>query len=254
MGASAHVTFPGVRRVYGRRKRRRRPCPDSEGEEEGHESTIARRCVSSLVVLPHEVRGPRDPRDPLPSPLGGTRLVRATGTVSTARLAWDEAIVPSGLVCRMKRPAESPEAGELLGRGREQDRLREALARLRAGDGGLWLVEGDAGAGKTTLVESVLPPRLSVLRGGGPDRGVPYGPLRTALGGRLPESAAEAAAGSGDVPAVVRDEFERLARQRPTGGVPRRPAVGGRRDTGRAGQLGGAFDGAAPPGHRRVSQ
>ncbi|WP_175408264.1 LuxR family transcriptional regulator [Streptomyces sp. TRM64462] len=112
----------------------------------------------------------------------------------------------------MRRPAEKPEAGRLLGRWREQARLREALARLRGGEGGLWLVEGDAGAGKTTLVESVLPPELRVMRGGGPGRGVPYGPLRAALGGHWP-GAAEA---EGDVPTVLRETFERLARERPT--------------------------------------
>lgn len=99
-----------------------------------------------------------------------------------------------------------------MGRRREQDLLREALAGLRGGDGGLWLVEGDAGTGKTTLVESVLSPELRVMRGGGPDRGVPYGLLRTALGGHLPG----AAGAEGDVPAVVTEEFERLARERPT--------------------------------------
>ncbi|MER7406217.1 LuxR C-terminal-related transcriptional regulator [Streptomyces sp. NPDC000070] len=112
----------------------------------------------------------------------------------------------------MRRPAERPEAGRLLGRRREQGRLREALVRLPAGDGGLWLVEGDAGAGKTTLVESVLSPELRVLRGGGPGSGVPYGPLRTALGGHWPGTAGA----ESDVPAAVREAFERLARQRPT--------------------------------------
>ncbi|MEV3989899.1 AAA family ATPase [Streptomyces sp. NPDC049837] len=103
----------------------------------------------------------------------------------------------------------------LLGREREQGRLREALARVPGGDGGLWLVEGDAGAGKTTLVESVLsalPSAWRVMRGGGPGSGVPYGPLGTAFGGHVP-----GAEGAGrDVPAAVREAFERLARDRPT--------------------------------------
>lgn len=114
---------------------------------------------------------------------------------------------------RMRRPVERPETGRLLGRWGEQDRLREALVRLRGGDGGLWLVEGDAGAGKTTLVESVLSPELRVMRGGGPGRGIPCGPLRAALSGHWPGAAAGA---EGDVPAVVREAFERLARERPT--------------------------------------
>lgn len=115
----------------------------------------------------------------------------------------------------MKRTAEKPEAGGLLGRWREQARLREALARSGHGDGGLWLVEGDAGVGKTTLVESVLPSLPSpwrVMRGGGPGSAVPYGPLRTALGGHLPG----ASGAEDDVRAAVREAFERLARERPT--------------------------------------
>lgn len=121
---------------------------------------------------------------------------------------------------RMTRPTRRPEAGGpepggLLGREREQARLREALARLPGGDGGLWLVEGDAGAGKTTLVESVLsafPAAWRVMRGGGPGSAVPYGPLRTASGGHVPG----ADGAEGDVPAAVREAFEHLARDRPT--------------------------------------
>jgi predicted ATPase len=82
-----------------------------------------------------------------------------------------------------------------VGRERESRVLTEALARIRAGDGGAVLVAGEAGIGKSRLIAEL---RLSaeaggvvVLRGAcfEPDRAVPYAPFadlfRTALDDHL---------------------------------------------------------------------
>lgn len=130
-----------------------------------------------------------------------------------------------------------------VGREREQYLLKETVARLNEGVGGLCLVAGDAGAGKTTLIESVLSlseTALRILRGGARGGGaVPYEPLRGALHDHLRSSPVEAldeahmgAAGLGlalpelglapyasapeDIPLAIRGTFERLAKQRPT--------------------------------------
>lgn len=104
--------------------------------------------------------------------------------------------------------------------------------------GGLFLVGGDAGAGKTTLVESVLAEtEARVIRGGAQVGRGPYAPLAAALrdhlrrsredarparvhpslGLLLPEvgPAPKAAQGQGIVHSI-RHGFERLAEQRPT--------------------------------------
>ncbi|MBT2492700.1 AAA family ATPase [Streptomyces sp. ISL-96] len=137
-----------------------------------------------------------------------------------------------------KRVAHAPDAsaegaGRLVGRGREQAVLHEAIARLKDGEGGLYLVEGDTGVGKTTLVESVLRSAdvadVSVLRGGARGGAVPYGPLMAALRDQLwdqlrdqhprrsgGEAADEGNEGMEDVPSAMKRAFERLARRRPT--------------------------------------
>ncbi|MEX0790621.1 MAG: ATP-binding protein, partial [Actinomycetota bacterium] len=83
-------------------------------------------------------------------------------------------------------------AVELVGRETEQQTLELAISRLRGGTGGVCLVSGDAGSGKTTLVESVLSRAdVRVLRGGSASGGLPYAPLRAALHDYLRRSALE---------------------------------------------------------------
>jgi len=129
----------------------------------------------------------------------------------------------------------------LVGREREQEILEKAIDGLTEGVGGVCLVAGEAGAGKTTLIESVLASYTGrVLRGGAHGSGaVPYGPLRAALrnhlrsstrdeadklavlapsltlvmpelGGAVPTAVAE------EVPGAIRGTLERLAQARPT--------------------------------------
>lgn len=71
----------------------------------------------------------------------------------------------------------------LIGREREQAELRRVLAAARAGQGGLTLLAGEAGVGKTCLVEDVLAGAdLSVLAGAAyQDLALPYGPILTVL-------------------------------------------------------------------------
>jgi DNA-binding CsgD family transcriptional regulator/tetratricopeptide (TPR) repeat protein len=132
-------------------------------------------------------------------------------------------------------------ASRLVGRAHEQDILGDAVARLREPEGGLVLVAGDAGAGKTTLVEAVLSSTdANVLRGGAHAGGAePYAPLRTALQDHLRRSPAaeaghltelspsltllmpelgdgEPAKAAEDVPLAIRRAFEQLAEQGPT--------------------------------------
>ena len=45
---------------------------------------------------------------------------------------------------------------ELVGREREHAALRDAIATAAGGDGGILLVAGEGGVGKTALVESAL--------------------------------------------------------------------------------------------------
>ena len=49
-----------------------------------------------------------------------------------------------------------PRAMELVGRQREQAALGNAIAVAAEADGGILLIAGDAGVGKTALVESAL--------------------------------------------------------------------------------------------------
>jgi DNA-binding SARP family transcriptional activator len=73
--------------------------------------------------------------------------------------------------------------GSLIGREREQATLKVALDRLQAGRGGLALVSGEAGVGKTRLVEDELRASgVAFLRGDAPEHaGPPYGPIAAVL-------------------------------------------------------------------------
>jgi len=128
----------------------------------------------------------------------------------------------------------------LVGRELEQTTLGETVARLSEAAGGLVLVAGEAGAGKTALVEAVLSSTdVRVLRGGAHDGGaVPYGPLKAALrdhlrsapgdgvddgallepslGLVLPELGPAPQAEAEEIRPAIRGAFERLAQQRPT--------------------------------------
>ena len=78
-----------------------------------------------------------------------------------------------------------PWAMDLVGRQREQAALRDAIASAAGGDGGLFLVAGEGGVGKTALVESALAGNGGlVLRGAADQRVVrPYAPVVAAFRG-----------------------------------------------------------------------
>lgn len=71
----------------------------------------------------------------------------------------------------------------LVGRTRELGMLAAALAGIRDGKGGMLLVAGEAGAGKTRLVEAVLSAAELTVVGGRsmPQATPPYGPIVAAL-------------------------------------------------------------------------
>ncbi len=76
----------------------------------------------------------------------------------------------------------------LIGRGAELDRLVEAVDRARTGSGGLVLLAGEAGMGKTRLAGEVARRcgDVLVLSGAASHSGtVPYGPVVAALRGHL---------------------------------------------------------------------
>ena len=74
---------------------------------------------------------------------------------------------------------------ELVGRQREQAALGNAIAVAAEADGGILLVAGEGGVGKTALVESALAEDgVLVLRGAADQRAVrPYAPVVAALRG-----------------------------------------------------------------------
>ncbi|MDQ4097504.1 MAG: AAA family ATPase [Actinomycetota bacterium] len=132
-------------------------------------------------------------------------------------------------------------AVRLVGRDSEFGALVETIAQASDGPGGLCLISGDAGAGKTSLAESVLSSTTTrVLRGAAHASGsVPYGPLRAALRDHLrrssvkdadelamaapslnlvlPDLTSTVAAGDPEqIPQAIREAFERLGQQHPT--------------------------------------
>jgi tetratricopeptide (TPR) repeat protein len=72
---------------------------------------------------------------------------------------------------------------DLIGRARERRVLGDRLDRAAAGEGGLLLLAGEAGVGKTSLADAVLGAcDLLVLRGVASEQGrTPYAPIITAL-------------------------------------------------------------------------
>ncbi|TMK44558.1 MAG: ATP-binding protein, partial [Actinobacteria bacterium] len=67
---------------------------------------------------------------------------------------------------------------ELIGREAELSTLADVLAEVRNGKGGLVLIAGEAGVGKTRLADDALArSELLVLRGSAAPEGTPYGPI-----------------------------------------------------------------------------
>jgi hypothetical protein len=106
-------------------------------------------------------------------------------------LALPTAAAPAG----PPAPAASPSSGVFVGRGRELHRLRSALTEAAAGQRRTVLVAGEAGIGKTRLgaeFAALAADGATVLAGRSDQYpGVPYLPLREALGRHLAAAPAE---------------------------------------------------------------
>ncbi|MDQ2806298.1 MAG: AAA family ATPase [Chloroflexota bacterium] len=93
--------------------------------------------------------------------------------------------VPGTSSAAVTGPPAGNAISPFVGRAAELAALQAALARLRQGQGGLLLVCGEAGVGKTRLVQEALAAggvaRIAWARCFVPDRGVPFGPLRDPL-------------------------------------------------------------------------
>ncbi len=106
--------------------------------------------------------------------------------------AWRRPEPPERPEGRGRHPLEVTERPPLVGRERELAQLAEAWQRAAAGQGGLLLVSGEAGVGKTRLVErlaeSVRWRGSRVLWGRcyAYERSLPYQPLSEALRAVLP--------------------------------------------------------------------
>lgn len=138
----------------------------------------------------------------------------------------------------------------LVGRERERQVLDGRFERAAAGEGGLLLLAGEAGVGKTSMAETVLAAHpLLVLQGMASEQGkTPYAPIVTALraydriapgalgeSGRLsshlavllPELGQSPEAGDSLALAeALRAAFSEMADRRADSGVLRRPPMG----------------------------
>src|SRR4051812_26634410 len=120
------------------------------------------------------------------------------GSAAEVRAALDRLLPAAGPV------SISPEAGRLVGREAELDAARAALARAWEGALGTLLVTGEAGVGKTALVEAVAAEARerggATLRGRGEPAGGPSGvwrPIVRALAATAPGHAVAGASPPG---------------------------------------------------------
>src|SRR4029453_18626330 len=98
---------------------------------------------------------------------GALRLSCSTRPGAGAPQDETSAVVPGGWWPRGRLTLQfMPRAMELVGRQREQAALRDAIAVAAEADGGILLIAGDAGVGKTALVESALAERSGERRVG----------------------------------------------------------------------------------------
>ena len=102
----------------------------------------------------------------------------------------------------------------LIGRDGERARLLAALAAARAGRGSLLLVSGEAGVGKTRLVEEALGDGL-LVRGVAAGGGAPFGPVVAALRSYL-RSAPDGLASCGPLRSHLALLLPELGEARPT--------------------------------------
>ena len=102
--------------------------------------------------------------------------------------------------------------------------LLDAVSRLRAGEGGVAIVSGEAGIGKSTLLDAfiaALPAEVRLLRGWCDNlvTAHPLGPIREAIRGRpgslVPSPELDQALSAGEVPAVLTGLTAALGHGRP---------------------------------------
>jgi len=102
--------------------------------------------------------------------------------------------------------------------------LLDAVSRLRAGEGGVSIVSGEAGIGKSTLLDAfiaALPAEVRLLRGWCDNlvTAHPLGPIREAIRGRpgslVPSPELDQALSAGEVPAVLTGLTAALGHGRP---------------------------------------
>ena len=104
----------------------------------------------------------------------------------TAEPDWSREVDHPARRCIIEIPQGGPgvrEIDELIGRAEERAALSEALAAAHRGAAGVVLLAGEAGVGKSHLLEACLADtRLLVLRGPAQENATPpYGPIAAAL-------------------------------------------------------------------------